>query len=311
MRLPVAGSEWHGALNLENGFYLCSNSIFLHYLHMNIAAIQTFLAVVRCRNLNRAAEQLNVTQSAVTARLDTLEQALGAQLMIRSRKGATLTKAGFAFLEQAEVIVRTWDNARARANLPRGVTRLFSFVCDPGLWLGLGQRWIDDIRTANPETAIEIWSGLPRDAETWLHSGMSDAALLPEPVIGAGIEHRDFASDLLILVTTDQGAPWHSRYIYVDYGPLFRAQHAEAWPTDETAALAFSNPDWALDHMRREGGAAYLPHRMVQDDLDAGRLHPVPGAVRFDRRLVLSWRKASADSFGFLAPSDPAVAAGR
>ena len=103
---------------------------------MNIAAIQTFLAVVRCRNLNRAAEQLNVTQSAVTARLDTLEQALGAQLLVRSRKGATLTKAGFAFLEQAEVITRTWDNARARANLPRGVTRLFSFVCDPGLWTG-------------------------------------------------------------------------------------------------------------------------------------------------------------------------------
>ena len=277
---------------------------------MNIAAIQTFLAVVRCRNLNRAAEQLNVTQSAVTARLDTLEQALGAQLLVRSRKGATLTKAGFAFLEQAEVIARTWDNARARANLPRGVTRLFSFVCDPGLWPGLGQRWIDAIRAHHPETAIEIWAGLARDAETWLQSGMSDAALLPEPVIGAGIEHREFASDRLILVTTDPDTPWQRHHIHVDYGPLLRARHAEDWPTDDTAALAFSTPDWALDHIRREGGAAYLPHRIVEGDLATGHLHPVPGAVAFDRRLVLSWRKASADNFGFLAPSDPAEAAG-
>ncbi|MGI3184915.1 LysR family transcriptional regulator [Nioella aestuarii] len=278
---------------------------------MNIAAIQTFLAVVRCRNLNRAAEQLNVTQSAVTARLDTLEQALGAQLLVRSRKGATLTKAGFAFLEQAEVIARTWENARARANLPRGVTRLFSFVCDPGLWPELGQRWIDEIRAAHPETAIEIWSGLLRDAETWLQSGMSDAALLSEPVIGAGLEHREFASDRLILVTSSPDLMWQKQYIYVDYGPLFRAQHAEAWPTDETAALAFSNPDWALDHMRRDGGAAYLPVRIVQGDMDRGCLHPVPGALSFDRRIVLSWRKASAESFSFLAPSDPAVPAGR
>lgn len=304
------GAEWHEVLNLENGFYLCSNSKFLHYLRMNITAIQTFLAVVRCRNLNRAAEQLNVTQSAVTARLDTLEQALGAQLLVRSRKGATLTKAGFAFLEQAEVIARTWDNARARANLPRGVTRLFSFVCDPGLWTGLGQRWIDAIRRDHAETAIEIWSGLARDAETWLQSGMSDAALLPEPVIGAGIDHRDFATDRLILVTTAPDVPWQSHYIYVDYGPLFRAQHAEAWPSDESAALAFSTPDWALDHMRRDGGAAYLPERIVRADIEASHLHPVADSVSFDRRLVLSWRKASADSFGFLAPSDPAVAAG-
>ncbi|TBX27229.1 hypothetical protein TK43_10400 [Roseovarius sp. JS7-11] len=282
----------------------------MHYLHMNIAAIQTFLAVVRCRNLNRAAEQLNVTQSAVTARLDTLEQALGAQLLVRSRKGATLTKAGFAFLEQAEVIARTWDNARARANLPRGVTRLFSFVCDPGLWSGLGQDWIDGIRSAHPETAIEIWAGLARDAETWLQSGMSDAALLPEPVIGAGVDHRDFARDRLILVTTAPDLPWQSHYIYVDYGPLFRAQHAEAWPTDETAALAFSTPDWALDHMRHAGGAAYLPERIVQQDIEAGRLHRVPDAVGFDRRLVLSWRRASAESFAFLQPSDPAETAG-
>ena len=113
---------------------------------MNIAAIQTFLTVIRTGNLNRAAEQMNITQSAVTARLDALEQALGAKLLIRSRKGASLTKPGFAFLDQAEVIVRSWENARARTNLPRGVTRLFSFVCHPSLWSGLGEAWVNDLR---------------------------------------------------------------------------------------------------------------------------------------------------------------------
>lgn len=39
---------------------------------VNIAALQTFLAVVQTGNINRAAVQLNVTQSTVTTRLDPL-----------------------------------------------------------------------------------------------------------------------------------------------------------------------------------------------------------------------------------------------
>ena len=70
---------------------------------MNIAALQTFLAVVQIGNLNKAAEQLNVTQSTVTTRLDTLEETLGQRLLVRSRRGAELTKAGFVFLRHAEV----------------------------------------------------------------------------------------------------------------------------------------------------------------------------------------------------------------
>ena len=52
---------------------------------MNIAAIQTFLAVVETGNLNKAAERLNVTQSTITARLDALEASLGAALLVRNR----------------------------------------------------------------------------------------------------------------------------------------------------------------------------------------------------------------------------------
>ena len=47
---------------------------------MNISALKTFLTVVDLGNLNKAAERLNVTQSTVTARLDSLEEALGQRL---------------------------------------------------------------------------------------------------------------------------------------------------------------------------------------------------------------------------------------
>ncbi|WP_164660100.1 LysR family transcriptional regulator [Tropicibacter sp. Alg240-R139] len=259
---------------------------------MNITTIQTFLAVVRTRNLNRAAEEMHITQSAVSARLDGLEQALGAQLLIRSRKGATLTKEGFAFLEQARVIARSWDNARARISPPHGVTTVFSLVCDPGLWTGLGQTWTNKLCARHPDIALEVWTAQLGDAQSWLQSGMSDAALLTEPLTGPNLDSQSFAKCELIQVSTRprKAVEWHPDYIYVDYGAAFRAQHAETWPSDETASVSFSNPDWALSHLLAHGGSAYLPEPMVTKLLLNGTLHRVGNAIPFHRHSHLSWR---------------------
>lgn len=272
---------------------------------VNIAAIQTFLAVTRSGNLNRAAEQLNITQSAVTARLDTLEAALGARLLNRSRTGATLTKAGFAFLDQAELITSTWTNARAQTSLPKGVTAMFSLVCDPALWSGPGAGWIDTLRAEHPQTAFDIWSGGPAEARRWLHSGLSDAAMLSEPLTGPDFAHRPFAREDLVQVSSreDDTMHWGPDYIFVDYGPAFRARHAIAWQGDETTTFRFSNPDWALSHLLRHGGSAYLPRPLAAPHLASGTLHLVDGAATFNRQCHLSWRKAAEPAFEWLGLS--------
>jgi DNA-binding transcriptional LysR family regulator len=273
---------------------------------MNIAAIETFLCVVRTRNLNSAADELHVTQSAVTARLDALEQALGQKLLVRSRKGAKMTKAGFAFLEQAQVIARTWENARAKASLPAGLTNLFSFACAVDLWTGLGEDWISRQREKHREIAFEVWSADVASARSWLLSGMCDAALLAEPISTPEVASREFVVETLIEVSTDKrdAVAWDQKYIYVDYGPDIRRQHAEAWPGDETARMSFSQPDWALKHLLSTGGAAYLPERFVAPLIAESRLYPVNGAVTFTRPTYLSWRRSSEADFAWL--SDPA-----
>ena len=269
---------------------------------MNISAIQTFLAVHRLRNLNRAAEELNITQSAVTARLDTLEASLGAPLLNRSRKGATLTKAGYAFLDQAHVITRTWEAARAKAAFPTGVTRLFSIVVEPGMWQGLCRKQVDEWRQEHPETAFEIWTALARDASEWLTSGMSDAAVMPDPVHALNIRHRVLAEDTLVQVSTRarSAVAWDAEYVFVDYGQAFRNWHTQTWPGDETARMSFSSPDWALHHLLARGGSAYLHERIVKDRIKSGRLHLVDGAASFTRQAVLSWRKEAEAQFGWL-----------
>ena len=52
---------------------------------MNLVALQTFLAIVRTGSLVRASAAMNVTQSTVTSRLQTLEAELGQTLVLRQK----------------------------------------------------------------------------------------------------------------------------------------------------------------------------------------------------------------------------------
>ena len=269
---------------------------------MNIISIKTFLTVVRIGNLNRAATELNITQSAVTARLDALDHALGARLLNRSRKGATMTKAGYAFLEQAEVIVQMWDTAKARISLPHGIKSLFSLVADPSLWEGLGNIWLDELRSAYSDIAFEVWTAHAQEAQGWLLSGVSDAALLPEPLSGVGISSRIFHKESLVQVSTQARirVTWDPNYVFVDYGSKFRADHAQTWPGEDSASMTFSNPEWAMNHILTHGGSAYLPVSMAASYLESGKLHNVGGSPTFERTIYLSWRTSCDEQFVWL-----------
>ncbi|MEX0809829.1 MAG: LysR family transcriptional regulator [Dongiaceae bacterium] len=270
---------------------------------MNIAAIQTFLAVVRAGNLNKAAEQLNVTQSTVTARLDALDETLGQRLLVRSRKGAHLTKAGFAFERHAELLLQTWEQGRKAVGLPKGFLGIVSLACQSELWTGIGEQWVDVVQAAHPEMALEVWPGEPAEIRRWLSGGLVDVAFTLEPVTGDGVASRAIMRDRLVQVATiDRDVQaWDLAYIYVDLGPAFRRGHRLAWPGDDTPRITYADSNWALEHLLRKGGSAYLPWRLAEAHVAAGRLFPVRGADEFSRPVYFNWREASAAVYAWLS----------
>lgn len=273
---------------------------------MNFAALQTFLAVVALGNLNKAAERLNVTQSTVTARLDALEDTLGQRLLVRSRRGAALTKAGFAFQRHAELAVQAWAQARKAVGLPRGFSGLLSFACHGDLWDGAGAAWLEAVRRHQPDLALEAWPGNLQEIKGWLASGLVDIALVSEAVTGPDIRSREVVRERLVQVATRPRAvqAWDPAYIYVDLGPEFRRRHSLAWPVDNTAHMTFGDSRWALDYLLEKGGSAYLPWRLSREFVRDGRLHPVAGAPEFSRVLYLAWREASRVTHPWIEDAD-------
>ena len=65
-----------------------------HAAGLDVVKARTFLAVVRAGIFVNAADRLHVTQSTVSARIHTLENALGCTLFVRNKGGTTLTAAG-------------------------------------------------------------------------------------------------------------------------------------------------------------------------------------------------------------------------
>lgn len=72
---------------------------------MNTDQLESFIQVADNLNFARAAEILNITQSAVSRQVHALEDELGTQLLRRTTRTVTLTPAGISFLEDAKSVI--------------------------------------------------------------------------------------------------------------------------------------------------------------------------------------------------------------
>lgn len=73
--------------------------------------VQTFLALAQELNFRRTAERLNLDQSALTRRIQKLEQSLGFRLLERTTREVTLTQAGRRFHEANAHLLRGYAEA--------------------------------------------------------------------------------------------------------------------------------------------------------------------------------------------------------
>ncbi|WP_078119470.1 LysR family transcriptional regulator [Thiosocius teredinicola] len=79
---------------------------------MDLVLLRSFLAVAEIGAITEAAEQIGITQPALSRRLQQLEQHLGVELLVRGRKGATLTEMGRLVQSEALGIVARYEQMR-------------------------------------------------------------------------------------------------------------------------------------------------------------------------------------------------------
>lgn len=119
---------------------------------MNTQQIESFIQVAENLNFARAAEILNITQSAVSRQINSLETELGTKLFHRSTRTVTLTPAGIDFLSDAKEFYTKLKFATAKIrNHEQSNIQLLSIGCSNEADMVLLSKILYQCRQSNPE----------------------------------------------------------------------------------------------------------------------------------------------------------------
>lgn len=124
---------------------------------MDSANLQAFLAVAQSGSFSRAAEQLHLTQPAISKRIASLEQQLGCQLFDRIGRTITLTEAGRALKPRAEHLLNLLhDTRRALTNLSSRVQGQLNIATSHHIGLHRLPQALRRFSKAYPGVALDI-----------------------------------------------------------------------------------------------------------------------------------------------------------
>ena len=263
---------------------------------MDTDLLKTFLEVSRTRHFARAAENLYLTPSAVSARVRLLESQLGVTLFDRQRNNIGLTAAGERLLQQAGHVLRAWERARQQVALGEQQQQPLLISATPGLWEGLALEWTQRLWADCPQLALRLESAASHHISDALERGLIDIGLLLDPLNLPGLNARQLGEIRLQLYAHQAGNAQQAlaeRYIMVDWGPAFASRHADWFPEAPPPHAQVSTARLAIALLRGSQGAAYLADSMFGAELKEAGLNPVADAPRIKLPVYAIYRDDS------------------
>jgi DNA-binding transcriptional LysR family regulator len=273
---------------------------------MQQARIEAFLAVARTGNMSRAADELCLTQPALSARLKGLEDDLQVALFARTSRGMRLTEAGRAFRPYAERSVAALREGLERMRLLQRGGGVLTLAATPGVSTYTLPALLEQFTSAYPQVLISVRTGHSEDV---LEMVLSEAAQLglAREIRHPDIERVRLYEDELVLVVgphhplalqreTAVSGLEHERIILFDrassYYELTRSLLLAAGLAT-TRAMELDNIEAAKRMVERGLGVALLPRSAIGDDVADGRLRLVriTDGARINRPIVALRRR--------------------
>lgn len=238
---------------------------------MDVGLLKAFLEVYRSRHFGRAANNLFISQSAISARIKQLEDELGTRLFTRDRNNIELTTAGKKFLAYAENILNTWNKAKQEIAIPDSVDTLLSIAALPSIWDIFLEDWLGWVHTDNAAIALQADVMQADSLIRNLLDGTLDLGFVFDPPRTPRLLLTELVPVPLVMVSTNSSISAEQavqeNYILVDWGTSFGMIHAGQYPDIPPPKLRASVGRIALGFLNRFGGSAYLPQAMVNEQL--------------------------------------------
>lgn len=171
---------------------------------MTLDQLRIFVAVAEREHVTRAATALNLTQSAVSATVSTLEERHGVRLFHRVGRGIELTGTGRAFLAEARGVLARAEEARRMlddaAGLERGRLSLVASQTIAGYWL---PPILARFKIRYPGITIDLAIGNSAQAADRVRDGDAELGFIESPLDDPALARWQVGEDRLALVGTD------------------------------------------------------------------------------------------------------------
>ena len=168
---------------------------------MQAETIEAFLAVVRDGQFTRAARRLGLSQPALSRRIESLEDDLGAMLFERGPRGARLTSAGSALLPHAERLVATIaDGRRAIADHSGAVSGQVVIALVGTLASTTLPVRLRVFRDRYPGATLRLRTARSDEVSELVRQGVADVGLRYFPDPSAGLVSRVIGDEPLVVV---------------------------------------------------------------------------------------------------------------
>ncbi|MEM9632806.1 MAG: LysR family transcriptional regulator [Pseudomonadota bacterium] len=261
---------------------------------MQIEAIEAFLAVLETGGFHSAARRLGVTQTTVSARVRSLEDAVGNRVLERGASGTVLSEFGQEFRPFAEEMISLWKIASTE--LPDRVSNRISLRI--GAQLSIWDPLLVDLAIHLEKTYGKLVFALNFDHITnvgeAVASHMLDVALTHEKPVEPKVSYRELRPEKLVYVEAPGPEAFSSEphFINLDLGRQYQ-QHVEAIvdPTFKQN-LFLGNCLMGLRYLLQRGGRGLFPQYLLEEYLESGQLQVI-GKELFPLPCYLVYRTDS------------------
>lgn len=170
---------------------------------LDLKTLRLLVAVCDLRNIKAAADQESIEPSAISKRIAQLEDALGAKLLVRSRRGVQPTPAGIALLEHARNLLFTAErlalDVAAYSGGLKGHVRLTASIS------AVAESLLDDVasfmrQAENRNIKVDIEERTSRELVRAVRDGMATLGVCWDAVDFEGLQQAPYRSDQLAVV---------------------------------------------------------------------------------------------------------------
>ncbi len=165
------------------------------------SSLQVLIALSHNENISKAAEELNVTQSAVSQALKNLEGKVGFPLVARQGKSVALTENGMRLAKVAKQYFKRIEETIEQIHLENNEIKGKVHV---GSLYGLGKTWLSsrmlDFLESYPELEVRLSMDFPENIIKKFEQHEIDCLIMPEHLVPAFADKKDLHDEHTTLV---------------------------------------------------------------------------------------------------------------